>query len=175
MKTTPKEEPSIDIGIAEDCALWRQRLPEVDTLLGEVTEAVLEASFLVDFPGNIEISFALVDDAFIQQLNNRYRNKDKPTNVLSFPIHDHLRERPKLLRGGPVLALGDVVLAFETIAREADEQKKPIDAHLRHMVAHGLLHLLGYDHESDADATEMEALEVKILKTLGVRNPYENT
>lgn len=170
-----KEEPSIDIGIAEDCALWRQRLPEVDALLGTVTEAVLEASFLEDFRGDVEVSFALVDDVFIRQLNDRYRHKDTPTNVLSFPIHDHLRDRPKLLRGGPVLALGDVVLAFETIAREADEQKKSLSAHVQHMVAHGVLHLLGYDHESEADAEEMEALEVRVLKTLGVLNPYENT
>lgn len=105
-----------------------------------------------------EASVVLADDSFIQTLNRDYRKKDSPTNVLSFP-----QELP---------LLGDIVLAYETIAHEADEQEKSFEEHLTHLSIHGILHLLGYDHIDDDDAQEMEALEVEILETLNVKNPY---
>ena len=105
-----------------------------------------------------EASVVLSDDSFIQTLNSYYRKKDSPTNVLSFP-----QELP---------LLGDIVLAHETIAREADEQGKSFEEHLTHLSIHGTLHLLGYDHIDDDDAQEMEALEVEILESLNVKNPY---
>jgi probable rRNA maturation factor len=104
-----------------------------------------------------EISVVLADDAFVRELNRTYRGKDKPTNVLSFPSDEHL---------------GDIVLAFETVASEAAQQGKSFKAHAQHLLVHGTLHLLGYDHEQEAQAEEMEGLEVKILKKLGVANPY---
>ncbi|NBX02785.1 MAG: rRNA maturation RNase YbeY [Alphaproteobacteria bacterium] len=104
-----------------------------------------------------EITVVLADDAFVKNLNRDFRGKDKPTNVLSFPGDGHL---------------GDIVLAFETIEREAKEQQKTFKAHVQHLLVHGTLHLLGHDHIKDAEAEKMEALEIKILKELGVANPY---
>lgn len=104
-----------------------------------------------------EISVVLADDAFVRELNRTYRGKDKPTNVLSFPSGEHL---------------GDIVLALETVAREAEQQGKSFKAHAQHLLVHGTLHLLGHDHEQESEAEVMEQLEVKILKKLGVANPY---
>ncbi|HEU5047604.1 MAG TPA: rRNA maturation RNase YbeY [Rickettsiales bacterium] len=105
------------------------------------------------------LSVVLADDAFVQGLNHQYRGKDKPTNVLSFP--------------GEGEELGDIVLAFETLKREAKEQKKSFRAHCAHLVVHGVLHLLGHDHENDKDAARMEAQEIAMLAKLGFSNPYE--
>lgn len=110
-----------------------------------------------------EISVVLADDAFIRELNRDYRGKDKPTNVLSFPNTDYGKQDPHL---------GDLILALETIEREAREQGKTVRNHVTHLLVHGVLHLLGHDHENDEDAEEMEASEIKILKKLGVANPY---
>lgn len=106
-----------------------------------------------------ELSFAFVDDATIQTLNRDYRHKDKPTNVLSFPMAG--------------LMLGDIVLARETITQEARKQNKDFDHHLTHLIIHGFLHLLGYDHTDDKNAAEMEAIEIAALSQLGIDNPYE--
>lgn len=110
----------------------------------------------------------LTDDRRMRQLNRAYRGKDKPTNVLSFAALDAERPAPKM----PWL-LGDVVLASGVIAREAKAQAKPLEHHLSHMAVHGMLHLLGYDHEDHADALIMEALEVAALAKMGIANPYE--
>ncbi len=107
---------------------------------------------------NFEVSLVLANDAFVRKLNHDYRGKDKPTNVLSFP--------------GEGNYLGDIVLARQTVVREAKEQGKTARAHTTHLIIHGMLHLLGYDHERNADAKKMEALEIKILKKLGISNPY---
>jgi probable rRNA maturation factor len=107
------------------------------------------------------VAVLLTDDAAVKTLNADFRGKDAPTNVLSFPA--------------PATAaphLGDIVLAFGVCAQEAEAQAKPLAHHLMHLTAHGVLHLLGYDHESDADAEAMEALEREILANLGVPDPY---
>lgn len=105
-----------------------------------------------------DVAIVLSSDAEIQTLNKQFRGKDKPTNVLSFEND----EEP----------LGDVILAYETIAREAAEQGKDFKHHAAHLIIHGILHLMGYNHEVSADAEKMEAKEVKILKKLGIANPY---
>jgi probable rRNA maturation factor len=113
-----------------------------------------------------ELSIVLTDDAGMARINGQWRGKDKPTNVLSFP-------GSQLAPGdaaGPVL--GDIVLARETIEREASLEGKPIDDHLLHLVIHGFLHLFGYDHENEADAATMENLESRALAVLGVKDPY---
>ena len=107
-----------------------------------------------------ELSVLLCDDARIQVLNRDYRLKDKPTNVLSFPQDD------------PIM-LGDIVVSYETVAREAQNHNKTLVHHFQHMVVHSLLHLLGYDHMDEEDALEMEQLEVEILAKLHIENPYE--
>jgi probable rRNA maturation factor len=114
------------------------------------------------------VSIVLTDDAEQRRLNRTWRGADAPTNVLAFPLAGAAPP------GAPVL-LGDVVLAFETVAREAAEQKKPLADHLRHLVVHGVLHLLGFDHRTDTEAAIMEARETEILAGLGVPDPYGDT
>lgn len=119
------------------------------------------------------------DDARIAELNADFRGKPQPTNVLSWPSEERAAETPgeepePVEPGPPEMPeeLGDLAIAYETIAREAEEAGKPISAHLTHLIIHGLLHLLGYDHIDDADAELMEAHEVAILASLGLDNPY---
>lgn len=113
-----------------------------------------------------EVSLVLADDAMVRDLNRDWRGKDKPTNVLSFPAEDDF-PMPKAPR-----LLGDIVLAQETVAREALEQCKSFDHHLSHLVLHGLLHLLGYDHMEEREAEEMEALEIELLAAMDIPDPY---
>jgi probable rRNA maturation factor len=115
---------------------------------------------------DVALAIALTDDAAVRALNRTFRGKDEPTNVLSFPAD--ARATPP----GTPRFLGDIVLARQTVVREAREQGKSLAHHLTHLVVHGALHLLGYDHEIDAEATRMEALEVRILAGLGVPDPY---
>ena len=107
-----------------------------------------------------ELSVVLSDDAHVRALNRDYRGRDAPTNVLSFPMPQDTG------------LLGDVVLARETLAREAGEQGKRFEDHLTHLLVHGVLHLLGFDHDNDADANAMEAREAAVLARLGIDNPY---
>lgn len=117
---------------------------------------------------DFEVSIVLANDDLVQVLNKEYRNKDKPTNVLTFASLD--AEEPLPEEG--VLNLGDVILSYQTIERESQEQGKFLLDHVKHLSVHGVLHLLGYDHQSDDEATDMETLEIRILEKLGVQNPY---
>ncbi len=122
----------------------------------------------------VEISVRLSGDAEMRALNLEYRGRDAATNVLSFTLaanHGAPEFGPTRRDHAPML-LGDVVAAFETCASEATDQAKPLADHLRHMIVHGVLHLLGYDHETEDDAAQMEALECDILARLGVPDPY---
>ena len=112
---------------------------------------------------------ALATDAIVRDVNKRFRNQDKATNVLSFPTGGFVH--PGEPEGAP---LGDIILARETLRREAAEQAIPLADHFRHLVLHGLLHLAGYDHEIEADAEVMEALETHILAHLGIPDPYRD-
>ncbi|MEI2385652.1 rRNA maturation RNase YbeY [Breoghania sp. JC706] len=112
-----------------------------------------------------ELSVVFSDDAEVQVLNRDYRGKDKPTNVLSFPGGDE--EGPVF---GPLL--GDIVLARETVLREAEEAGRSFEQHLIHLIVHGILHLFGYDHQIDQEAEIMEGLETRILASLGIADPY---
>ncbi|MXP10057.1 rRNA maturation RNase YbeY [Pseudoblastomonas halimionae] len=117
-------------------------------------------------------SLLFTSDEEVRALNREWRGKDKPTNVLSFPMltADELRN---LAPEGPPEMFGDLALAYETCAREAAAKCNPVEHHTAHLIVHGLLHLAGYDHEtSDEDAEEMEALEVKILAEMGIADPY---
>ncbi len=126
--------------------------------------AGLAAPPVSPMPG-AELSILLTGDAGMRALNRDWRGQDKPTNVLSFPAAP-----PDRIAASP--ALGDIALAYETLAREASEQGKTFDAHLAHLVIHGLYHLLGDDHETDAEAEAMEARETAALARLGLANPY---
>ena len=107
-----------------------------------------------------EICIRIVDSAESQSLNKQFRGKDKPTNVLSFPFEEEHY-------------LGDLALCHPVIQAEAQAQNKPIHAHYQHLLIHGVLHLLGFDHENDADAAEMEQIEIELLAALHIANPYE--
>jgi len=123
--------------------------------------------FVPGEPGeSVALAVAFCDDAAVRSLNRSYRDKDRPTNVLSFPAPE--TPGPET----PERFIGDVVLARETVEREAVAIDRPVESHLAHLVVHGFLHLLGYDHENDADAREMEGLEIAILEELGIPDPY---
>jgi len=127
---------------------------------------------LADAAPLVEISVRLTDDAEVHALNRDFRGKDRSTNVLSFPqVQDDLLESLANSDDGEIL-LGDIVLARETCAREAEEKGIPLVDHATHLIVHGTLHLVGYDHLDDASAAAMEALEVKALASLGIANPY---
>lgn len=150
--------PVIDIAI--EAGPWKGQDDEAT-----VSRAIKMAAGMSDHEvGGAELSVVLTDDASIRAINAQWRQKDEPTNVLSFPA-------PPATPGAPRL-LGDIVIAHETTAREAKAEGKPFADHLGHLAVHGFLHLLGYDHESDADAEVMERLERAILAKLGVPDPY---
>ena len=127
---------------------------------------------LVDLGMNLEVSILATNDAAMAELNAQFRAKPEPTNVLSWPTETLGKgpgETPERPRDPEI---GDIALSYETCLREAASQKKSVHDHLTHLVLHGFLHLLGYDHERDEDATVMEGLEIKALETLGIENPY---
>ena len=130
------------------------------TGLAKYAQATLD-----DRLGAAKLVIRIVDEPESQALNRQYRGIDKPTNVLSFPF-----EAPPHV---PSRHIGDLVICAPVVEREAAEQGKPLEAHWAHMVVHGVLHLLGYDHQTDADAETMEGLEIAILGRLGFPNPYE--
>lgn len=132
---------------------WTAALPDAERLTVAAARAAL------DTDGGVVV--LLTDDASLRDLNGRFRGKDAPTNVLSFPAPENFEGH-----------LGDIALAYGVCEREADEQGKTLADHLQHLVAHGVLHLVGFDHETDAEAEEMEARERVILASLGVSDPY---
>lgn len=143
--------------------------------VSEMTISAVKAALASVGPAStVEVSVRLTGDSEIQTLNNAYRGRDVATNVLSFTLSedDASPEIETPLMDGVPRLLGDVVVAFETCAHEAEEQTKPLADHLQHMVVHGVLHLLGYDHEIEDDAAKMEELERNILADLDVPDPY---
>ena len=154
------------VALRVEAPAWRRALPGAAELARRAalaalsaaggTEGAAKAGPLCRPPGGV--CLVLADDALQRRLNREYRGRDKPTNVLSFD-------------GAPA-ALGDVVLALETIAAEAEAQGKPLADHVAHLVVHGVLHLLGYDHETQGQARSMERLEIEILAGLGIGDPY---
>ena len=121
----------------------------------------------------VEIAVRLTDDAEVQTLNRDYRHKDKPTNVLSFPMIPPDLIASLANTSDAEILLGDIVLARETCAREAAARGVSVEAHATHLIVHGTLHLLGYDHMQDDEAEAMESLERQIMATLGLHDPYE--
>lgn len=141
-----------------------EAIPGLLPRIEQAVEAALAASGVALLPA-AEVSVLLSDDATIAGLNARWRGKAAPTNVLSFPSV----EAGKLASSKVV---GDIILAYETCVREAVDESKTLSDHLTHLAVHGALHLVGYDHENDADAAVMEALECRVLAALGVADPY---
>jgi probable rRNA maturation factor len=166
----------LDISFSLEAGDWEAAVADVETLVEAAARAAFKAAERPEILNGApaEMSLVLADDALVQTLNRDYRDKDKPTNVLSFALLDDLEDTDDVLardEGMPIL-IGDVILAFETVQREAREQGKSIEDHLTHLVIHGVLHLLGYDHQSDPDADRMERLETSILARMGIADPY---
>ncbi|MDJ0946230.1 MAG: rRNA maturation RNase YbeY [Kiloniellales bacterium] len=148
---------------------WALGLPEAEALAERAVAAALTAA--AEDPAALagaEVSILLADDATLRRLNRDYRGQDRPTNVLAFPNMAPNSAPPP----GMALALGDLALAWETLRREAAAQNKPLADHFSHLVVHGTLHLLGHDHEAEAEARVMEDLERGILGSLGLPDPY---
>lgn len=157
--------PATEVLVVADC--WSVEA-DADAVIHRAIEAA--AAMIDTDTADAELAIMLTDDAGIRTLNQNWRGIDKPTNVLSFPAlqppegADEPDDMPRML--------GDIAIAYETMRREADEQEKSFSNHLSHLAVHGFLHLVGYDHEKDDEAEEMEALEREILATLGIPDPY---
>ena len=152
-KTT---ENHIDINVTDPN--WHELIPGLE---GFCRKVLLQTLPLLHKPLTGELSIALINDEEMRTLNRTYRQKNTPTNVLSFP------------NPGPDPLLGDIVISRETVIKEAEERAKPIQHHFTHMLVHGFLHLQGYNHEKDDEAEIMEQLEINILQTFDIDNPYE--
>lgn len=164
---TPLAE-RLDLAVTVEDDRWREVLgDDPEGLVAPFVLAALEAG---DAPeGEVEVGIAFSDDERVRILNRDYRGKDRPTNVLSFALTEG--EEMPAPTGGPVM-LGDLVLARETVLREAGEQGKAPRDHTVHLIVHGVLHLLGYDHLTDADALLMERTEATVLARFGLADPY---
>ena len=163
--------PTIDVLV--DAPAWTRALPAARALCRKAARAAFQQAAppaAKRRAAAVELSVLLTSDAAIRNLNATYRKKDKPTNVLSFPAGgaDNLGKAAAAI-------LGDVVIAYGTVSREARATRKSLKDHLSHMVVHGVLHLLGYDHETASEAETMERLETKILSRLGTPDPYGGT
>jgi probable rRNA maturation factor len=154
---------------------WRLGIPKAEALCRKAVRSAwsygrkaLDPTHTLSKPltDPVEVSVLLSDDRTVKALNKEHRTKDKPTNVLSFP-----GDLESLAPGSEVL-LGDIILAWQTVRSEANREHKQTDAHMMHLVIHGVLHLLGYDHECEDDATIMERLEIKCMAHLGMPDPY---
>ncbi len=161
LPVTPTTQASVDVQVAAT----GDGIPDVATIRRWVRQAIGGAGA----SGRLEVSVRVVDTAEMQALNRQYRDRDRPTNVLSFPAG--------LLAGLPdseAGPLGDIVVCAAVVADEAAEQGKPLAEHWAHMLVHGTLHLLGYDHEGDDEARKMESLEARVLEMSGISNPYRS-
>lgn len=159
---------------------WHDALPGVEGITQQVCNQVME---LLSSAGlEYEVSILLTDDEEIQGLNRDYRGKDKPTNVLSFPLLDDEEggswgdfaneEANGDQEFTQAIMVGDIIISLDTLREESKEQNKTLKDHYTHMLVHGILHLFGYDHIDEQEADEMESLEIEILETLSVSNPY---
>jgi probable rRNA maturation factor len=147
-----------------------------EALVRRAAEAAIASSafpHLVEAARPVEISVRLTSDDQVRDLNAQWRHKDKATNVLSFPLAEPADLEPQC-SDGPELMLGDIVLAHGVCLQEAQEKAITVEQHAAHLVVHGTLHLLGYDHHDDAEAADMEARESRALASLGIADPYED-
>ena len=157
---------TLQADIAIECESWSS-LKNLDQLVNEALQAALTEAEVTLLDG-AEVSLLFCDDARIREINHEWRGFDKPTNVLSFPAvsYDRLETAP---------LIGDIAIAYETVLREAKDEDKSLHDHTSHMIVHGMLHLLGFDHETDDEAEEMEDLERAALARLNIADPYSET
>ena len=165
MKARPRIAAGrIDVVVdASNAAAWNRAVPKLEAQVRRAARAALRTARPRHRVGRMTVR--LSGDRDVRRLNHDFRGKDKPTNVLSFPSGDVLGPRGALL-------LGDIVIAYGTVAREAAAQGKTIRDHLLHLVVHGVLHLLGHDHQRSAEAARMERIETELLAGFGIADPY---
>lgn len=177
-----------EVFVSVPCGRWLTRLPGVRALCRKAASAAFEIGADVALTGALtgrgtfEVSLVLGDDDFVRALNRDYRGRDVATNVLAFgnftageavnPASSRRRSAAMTRDGEKPVLLGDVVIAYETAVAEAAAQGKSIEAHLCHLVVHGVLHLLGYDHKDETDALRMERIEESVLGQFGLPDPY---
>lgn len=177
------DTPQISIVVTVLTPAWRDALPDAEPLARRAARAALavaEAGVAEDgvakdgvaLPDEAEVGLVLADDATLGRLNRQYRGVEGPTNVLSFATSEGVTFEGYAPESNGPLLLGDVVLAYETVRRESEEQGKRFSDHLCHLVVHGVLHLLGYKHGGEVQAAAMERLEIVALADLGVSDPY---
>jgi probable rRNA maturation factor len=163
--STTRSACRIDVIVDEsNAAAWSRAVPRIEAQVRRAARAALR--HIKPARGRQQMTVRLSGDRDVRRLNHDFRGKDKPTNVLSFPSGDTVGPR-----GAPLL-LGDIVIAYGTVAREASAQGKTVRDHLLHLVVHGVLHLLGHDHMRPAEARRMEKLETALLAELGIADPY---
>lgn len=173
---TPDLHPDLHVAITiKNEATWRRAMTNVRTTVEKAVHAALSSQLALP-KGMIQLSILLTSDAEVRRLNKLWRGQDKPTNVLSFPADQitlgrQEKNKKSMVQSKPIL-LGDVVMARETVLREARSEKKTPRAHVSHLTVHGVLHLLGYDHEDSKAAKTMEKLERQVLASLKIADPY---
>lgn len=163
------------IDIIRDDGVWTE-VPSFEEKAIDICQTAFRAVQKPSFIRSgqmVEVCITLSDDATVRELNKNYRDKDTPTNVLSFPQYTSEDTFFALPDGGPLM-LGDIILAYETMVKESKEQSKTIENHTLHLILHGFLHLLEYDHIEEEDAETMEAMEVAILAQFNIPNPYDD-
>lgn len=163
----------VHIDVTVEDGTWLDELPDAGDIVGRACTRALQLACSGEA---VTVSVVMANDRMLADLNGRWRHIDRPTDVLSFPS-DNRSPGTRLQRSagsppGSAIALGDIVIARETIVDDARRQALALTDHLSHIVVHGTLHLLGYDHETEADAGVMEDMERTVLKTLGISDPY---
>ena len=162
----------LDVALEAD-EEWDSSTRWDDLARAAAAAAIAESAFpdLVTGPRPVELSVRLAGDEEVRSLNAKWRGKDKPTNVLSFPLAEP-QDLEAADEDGPELMLGDLILARGVCAAEATEKALPLESHAAHLLVHGTLHLLGYDHQDEGSAADMEARETRALARLGIADPY---
>lgn len=153
--------PAITLDVMIESPLWNKE-PDAEAVVRRAIAAAAKSTAKRD----AELAILLTDDSAIREINRQWRDQDKPTNVLSFPSST---------AGAETAHLGDIVIAYETLAGEAEAENKPFAHHLAHLTIHGYLHLLGHDHMNDSEAETMERLEAALLGQIGIPDPYAHS
>ena len=157
---------------------WQSQIADLNTCIITAAKSALPYADIPDLfkQRAVDINIILTNNETVQDLNSNYRDKDKPTNILTFPQidccdEDDLQQNAAMPAEMP-LVFGDLYLAYDVLIAECQDQNKTFNMHLSHLIIHGLLHLLGYDHIDKDEAEEMESVEIKLLAQLGIENPY---